>query len=228
MSPRLASAKRRESIIAAAIPVFARKGFAGTTTREIAEAVGVSEGLLFKYFASKTALYEAMIATCTRVSPAFARIQQRPPGTDALVETVEMILRHFAGFDVERENYEWSHRLFLRSLLEDGEFARTALRGVQDTLLGLFSDSYNAARRAGDLVDDAGDAAAAFWFLMHSALMLGSMALSDTKGGMTGYSYREMVRGTLRGIGLRDDVIAHQAEPTVPRLHAEHVWPAAE
>ena len=35
---RLDSDERRQAIVDAAVPLFARKGFGGTTTRELAEA----------------------------------------------------------------------------------------------------------------------------------------------------------------------------------------------
>ena len=41
--------------------IFAEKGFRGTTTREIARHLGISEALMFKYFPSKEALYMAII-----------------------------------------------------------------------------------------------------------------------------------------------------------------------
>jgi len=53
MTERLKAGERREQIIQAAVELFSRRGFRGTTTREIAEAVGISEAGLFKYFATK-------------------------------------------------------------------------------------------------------------------------------------------------------------------------------
>lgn len=41
--------------------LFSRKGFAGTTTREIALAAGVSEAIIFRHFATKRDLYTAII-----------------------------------------------------------------------------------------------------------------------------------------------------------------------
>lgn len=52
---------RRQEILAAAARVFAQYGFLGATTRRIAEAAGVNEVTLFRYFGSKdTLLLEAM------------------------------------------------------------------------------------------------------------------------------------------------------------------------
>ncbi len=47
---------RRAQILDAAAQVFAEKGFSRATTKEIAEAAGVSEGTIYNYFASKADL----------------------------------------------------------------------------------------------------------------------------------------------------------------------------
>jgi AcrR family transcriptional regulator len=52
---------RRERILAAAIDAFARGGFEGASTREIAEAAGVTDPLLFYHFKSKSELYLASV-----------------------------------------------------------------------------------------------------------------------------------------------------------------------
>jgi len=52
---------RREQILEGAWSLFAQKGFRGTTTREIAKRLGISEALMFKYFPTKAALYRAII-----------------------------------------------------------------------------------------------------------------------------------------------------------------------
>jgi AcrR family transcriptional regulator len=50
---------RREQVIDAAIGVFARRGFEGATTAEIASKVGVSQPYLFRLFPSKKDLFLA-------------------------------------------------------------------------------------------------------------------------------------------------------------------------
>lgn len=60
-TPRLSSHERREAIVDAAIRLFSEKGFRGTTTRELAAAVGVSEPILYQHFATKRDLYDAII-----------------------------------------------------------------------------------------------------------------------------------------------------------------------
>jgi AcrR family transcriptional regulator len=58
---RLPSSERRAAIVRAAVELFAQRGFRGTTTRELASAVGVSEPVLYQHFATKRDLYTAII-----------------------------------------------------------------------------------------------------------------------------------------------------------------------
>jgi TetR/AcrR family transcriptional regulator len=62
---RLSSGDRRQQLIACAIDLFAKRGFAGTRTKDIAAACGVSEGILFRHFATKEDLYHAILDTHT-------------------------------------------------------------------------------------------------------------------------------------------------------------------
>lgn len=61
MRDRISAPERRQLIIQAALTLFSQKGFRGTTTREIAREAGVSEATIFKHFATKEALYSAII-----------------------------------------------------------------------------------------------------------------------------------------------------------------------
>ncbi|HVG33345.1 MAG TPA: TetR/AcrR family transcriptional regulator [Pyrinomonadaceae bacterium] len=58
---RMAGEERRLQILLVAISLFARKGFRGTTTKEIAQAAGVSEAMVFRHFATKEELYSAIL-----------------------------------------------------------------------------------------------------------------------------------------------------------------------
>jgi AcrR family transcriptional regulator len=61
MPTRLSATDRRQQILEVAAGMFARKGYEGTTTREIAEEAGVTEALLFRHFPTKENLYWTLI-----------------------------------------------------------------------------------------------------------------------------------------------------------------------
>lgn len=49
------------AILNAAVKVFGEKGFSGATTKEIAQAAGVSEGTIFRHFANKTEVLHELV-----------------------------------------------------------------------------------------------------------------------------------------------------------------------
>ena len=51
--------ERRETLVEAALPVFARRGFHAASTVEIAEAAGISQAYLFRLFPTKVDLFVA-------------------------------------------------------------------------------------------------------------------------------------------------------------------------
>jgi TetR/AcrR family transcriptional regulator len=58
---RMKADQRRRQLIDVAIELFARKGFGGTTTREIAKAAQVNEAIIFRHFETKEGLYAAIL-----------------------------------------------------------------------------------------------------------------------------------------------------------------------
>jgi AcrR family transcriptional regulator len=57
----MAGEERRMQILQLAVSLFSKRGFNGTTTREIAQAAGVSEAMVFRHFATKEELYSAIL-----------------------------------------------------------------------------------------------------------------------------------------------------------------------
>src|SRR5215470_17639475 len=113
---RLDSDERRKAIVAAAVPLFARKGFAGTTTKELAEAAGISEGLLFRHFPSKKHLYGEILRLGCEGDPALERLAMLEPSTATLVHMIHFMVWHFvAGGAIDRAEQDTRLRLLLHS-----------------------------------------------------------------------------------------------------------------
>lgn len=58
---RMPGEERRLQIVGVAMRLFSERGFRGTTTKEIAQAAGVSEAIIFRHFATKDDLYTAIL-----------------------------------------------------------------------------------------------------------------------------------------------------------------------
>lgn len=97
--PRVSEARleaRRTQILDAAVACFARKGFHQTTMAEIAAEAGVSDGLAYRYFASKEQLIDAAVQRQADPVPA--------AGVHAAsrAETVTGLVRLLLDADVDR------------------------------------------------------------------------------------------------------------------------------
>ena len=210
---RLDSDGRRKAIVSAAVPLFARNGFAGTTTRELAAAAGVSEALLFKHFPSKQLLYREILALGCEGDPALERLATLPASTGTLAGMIRFMVRRFMlGAEVERAELDSRMRLLLHSCLEDGAYARELFTAIAPRVVPLFCASVAAAEAAGDLVPGPDSAANRFWFAQHVAAMMAFAALP--KNGCIPYEgdveqiVDEATRFILRGIGMSEAAIA--------------------
>ncbi|MCB9845926.1 MAG: TetR/AcrR family transcriptional regulator [Phycisphaeraceae bacterium] len=58
---RLPAQQRREQLLDCAAKLFSRRGYARTTTAELAKSAGVTEPIIYRHFASKRDLFVALI-----------------------------------------------------------------------------------------------------------------------------------------------------------------------
>lgn len=130
MSIRMKSHERREAIVRAAARLFAQKGFRGTTTRELAAALGVTEPVLYQHFRTKKDLYRAIIEvkvseSAHDASP-FLALTDTDDDRAFFTALGELILRRFDK-DVELS------RLILYSALESTELGEVFFdRAISD------------------------------------------------------------------------------------------------
>jgi AcrR family transcriptional regulator len=73
--------ERREQILDVASRVFARKGLAGTRIADIAAEGEISQGLIFRYFASKEEVFAAVIEKALQSATGLARAALQQPGS---------------------------------------------------------------------------------------------------------------------------------------------------
>src|ERR1700730_8007011 len=209
---RLDSDERRKAIVAAAVPLFARKGFAGATTKELAETAGISEALLFFPFPSKKQLYDEILALGCEGDPALECLAAREPSTTTLVRMIDFMVRYFLlGGRIDRTELDTRLRLVLHSFLEDGDYARELFDHIFVRVHPLFAASVDAARSAGDLRADPGISANGFWLSHHVAAMVAFVLLpvraSISYQGTLEALAEETSWFILRGIGVKDAAI---------------------
>jgi AcrR family transcriptional regulator len=211
--------QRRAGIIQAVRKVFVEKGFHRTTTRELALAAGVSEALLFKHFPSKEALYRAMELSCVKPdrSAELDRLEALEPSAAALVYLVHLLVSRMLERRVPDDNEHSMIRLMLRSLTDDGEFARLAFQGVPSQFIRKVEQCLVAAVASGDAVAGPVAARPAAWFAHHLAATLMIHCLPREPVVDYGLSREELceqlVWFILRGTGLKDEAIRRFCRP---------------
>ncbi|MFF7555076.1 TetR/AcrR family transcriptional regulator [Streptomyces olivaceus] len=91
---RMSAEERRESVIRAAMSEFARGGYHGTSTDDIAKRVGVSQPYLFRLFPGKKAIFLAVAERCLQdTRRVFEEASEGLHGEEALQAMAEAYTR---------------------------------------------------------------------------------------------------------------------------------------
>lgn len=130
---------RREQILDAALRVFAEKGFARATNKDIAREAGITPGLIYHYFASKEALFRAIIdgrspLRLIRTPP--PQLLDQPPDVG-----LRFLIRQILAI-AEGEPFVQLIRLFLPEVIHNPAVAPAGLAGIKE--LARFVERYLA------------------------------------------------------------------------------------
>ena len=82
---------KKESILNAALELFANDGYASTSTSKIAKKAGVSEGLIFRHFENKKGLLDAIVESAQkRLNEVFSHILFENNPKEVLRKTITL------------------------------------------------------------------------------------------------------------------------------------------
>ena len=216
---RLNCQQRKEAIVKAVLPVFARNGFANTTTKQLAGAAGVSEALIYKHFPSKESLYAAIQNSgCQGCDPELQKLLSLQPSTSTLVYVVYYAMRaNIIGRSCEMMCPETRHRMILNSCLEDGSFTRFLFHNRFAENLSKIGECMDAAIESGDLVRSPVSKQNLLLFAHHLAAMIATLYLPAKPVVDYGASAEEVLSQAvwfaLRGLGMRDEAIERFYHP---------------
>ncbi len=141
---RVPAEGRRQQILDVATDLFARQGFNGTTTRQIAQRATVNEAIIFRHFPTKEDLYWAVIESQIALKPGRAKLEERL-ASDADMTTV------LAGIAEDALNRDTTlTRLLLFTALEKHElsdrFYRTHVSGYFEQLADYIRHNIESGR----------------------------------------------------------------------------------
>ncbi|KRQ18699.1 MULTISPECIES: TetR/AcrR family transcriptional regulator [Mycobacteroides] len=198
----------RDEILDASAELFTTDGFAATTTRRIAESVGVQQASLYYHFKTKDDILDALLAMTIDQPLHYAGlIADRPEAP--VVRLYALALADAAQLAASRWNLG---ALYLLPDLRADRFA--VFRGKRDQLRTHYQDLAAAAGRA-DMIRDGVERLP--FRLVESVIML--RADGDS------ISPEALADATLRVLGVAED--AQQVEGSARALLRQLDWPVA-
>lgn len=135
--PKSDAADTKELLLQAALGLFADKGYEGTSVRDIARSVGLSESVLYAHFSSKRAIFDAVFARLGPLSAA-ATLTDLLAGADA---DPPAVLRSL----IERLMTEWSSpaaRRLISLMSHDNMLHSPELRQAITSALGSLAELF--------------------------------------------------------------------------------------
>ena len=162
---RPTSEERRGQILREAARCFGTRGFRGTTTRDVAHAVGITEAALYRHFASKEAIYAAILDARSTVPQTIDTVEPLARAKDdrqvfttlavAVLESVEadpsflrlLLYSALEGHEMARPFYEKRMRRlrefltrYIAQRTRDGEFRDVEPVLAARAFLGMVAD----------------------------------------------------------------------------------------
>ena len=129
-SRRQQAEERRAQLLATALDVFAAKGLDGATVKDLSDAAGVAQGLLYHYFRSKEELLQAVLE-----QHYFLPELRRSAAADRDLPAAEVLLELARGFARMLEEKRSFVQLMLREAPSNAVVAerleRTRAEGVR-------------------------------------------------------------------------------------------------
>ncbi|MCB1151403.1 TetR/AcrR family transcriptional regulator [bacterium] len=141
------SRNRRQEILQAAAGLFARKGYDGTTIRNVAHACEITEAAIYRHFEGKTDLYEEVI----RFKAGQHDLRQELQAF-AGIGSVETVLTATANhiLSLSKEDPELV-RLMFSSHLEDAHGSVTLFREVRSPYIEFLMEELETRIASGEL-----------------------------------------------------------------------------
>ena len=134
----------KERILAAALEMFSRNGYAGTNIRELTASLGLGKSSMYRHFESKEDIWNALLDELIAYYEArFGSPERLPAAPDSLEGLVEMTMR-MANFTIHDERVVMSRKLLTIEQYRDARARDLAtkhfLTGLAQMFTPIFAD----------------------------------------------------------------------------------------
>lgn len=138
----------RDELVEVAVELFARNGYAGTSIRDIADAVGRSVSNVYHYFENKEALWLAILERSVKSLP--QRLRGAVAGIEHPRERVTALVREHLEVS---EQYRRESRIFFIDEERLSATGNKANKRIQREILAIYVSELEGLRAAGLLAE---------------------------------------------------------------------------
>lgn len=161
------AARTRKAIIDAAIPLFSKRGFASTTIQDIARAIGMTTGALYRHFPGKEDVLIAVLAELQKRLATITSLATMPSPKDGRATAHALIEKVAATYE------RYPHYFLLVGVIaaEATDANPRVERALRSAYSGFREMTVAVLRAGGSQVDDVDCAAEMFIGLCMGGLM---------------------------------------------------------
>jgi AcrR family transcriptional regulator len=166
---------RRQQILAAALKIFARKGLTATRIADIAAATGMSQGLIYRYFASKEAVFASLVEGTFQLTLLLAQqaeaLAASPMGKlrwltaqllpyqyeqpEGVLLLIHAMVNEAVPAGIKQTSLEYSAKVqaIVQNIIAQGQAAGEINRGNPEQLMILFLATFQGLATAATFLD---------------------------------------------------------------------------
>jgi len=190
--PRLKAEQRREQLIQVALQVFARSGYDGSTTAEIAKTAGITEPILYRHFKNKQELFIAIVREVSEQT-----IKQWAAAIANENDPEERVRKLCAGIPEHIKRYADAYHV-LHGALTNSRDKKVidVIREHYNTIHGFVRDVIKLGQDAGAFRTDM-KAKSAAWHIVMTGVGYATLSLNlgSIDRGSIGETIEEFLRG---------------------------------
>ena len=144
----------KERILAAALEMFSKNGYAGTNIRELSASLGLVKSGVYKHYESKEAIWNALLdEMIAYYADHFGSAEHLPPVPDSLEEFVQMTM-HMVNITVHDEKIVMTRKMLAIEQFRDDRARDLATKHFMTGLVEMFTPIFAGMMDKGLILRD--------------------------------------------------------------------------
>ena len=144
----------KERILAAALEMFSKNGYAGTNIRELSASLGLVKSGVYKHYESKEAIWNALLdEMIAYYADHFGSAEHLPPVPDSLEEFVQITM-HMVNITVHDEKIVMTRKMLTIEQFRDDRARELATRHFLTGLTDMFTHVFTSMMEKGLIRQD--------------------------------------------------------------------------